>query len=286
MESIDLLEMAGIDFNKFNQKGIDVQNFAEQFLNSGLILNDNIHWIIFHGSYDLAYLLRLLTGIPLPSKEEVFQENLSLYFPNYYDIKAVIQDLNINLKGTLSRIASDLGVRRVGNTHQAGSDSLVTSKVFFQLILQYAEQIDLTSYKNKLYGFNNQSNDDYSQNQGNFNSYFVNNNMNMYGTKTQNTYKGTNINSNVYYPNNNGSNFNNFNSIWNNQQGYANNMFGGYEAVNTANVNPFFQQTNLGDMYMNNTSNMGYSMPINIKNHNSTLKDQKNTNGDSKYMTK
>jgi len=278
MESIGLLEMAGIDFTKFKQNGIEFQTFAELFLNSGLMLNDNVHWITFHGSYDLAYLLKLVTGVLLPNKEEVFNDNLSLYFPNYYDIKALIQDLNINLKGTLSRIASDLGVRRVGNTHQAGSDSLVTSKVYFQLISQYAEQIDLTIYKNKLFGFNNQNSEDYNQNSGNYNYNVYNNMNNMYGNKGQSNFKGTNLNSNVYYPNSNNTNYSNntnFNNIWNGQGGYSNNIYGGYENSN----NSYFQQNGIGDMYnINNSSNnLGYQMPLNIKN---------NTNGVSKDSKK
>jgi CCR4-NOT transcription complex subunit 7/8 len=279
MESIGLLEMAGIDFNKFKEKGIEFQTFAELFLNSGLVLNDNIHWITFHGSYDLAYLIKLVTGVNLPAKEEVFNENLNLYYPNFYDIKAVIQDLNINLKGTLSRIATDLGVRRVGNSHQAGSDSLITSKVFFQLITQYAEQVDLTLYKNKLFGLNNQSVDEFGQSAGNYN-YYANNNMNMYGNKVQNGYKVANMNTNSYYPTTNGTNYNNnnFNSIWNNQGGYSNNMYANYDSVAPNNVNPYFPQQGLNDMYINN--NIGYTMPQNLNKNTGSggLKDPKSFN--------
>ena len=40
-------------------EGIDPINFAEYFMGSGLILNDDVHWIVFHGGFDLAYLLKL-----------------------------------------------------------------------------------------------------------------------------------------------------------------------------------------------------------------------------------
>ncbi len=275
MESIGLLEIAGIDFNKFKQSGIEFQTFAELFINSGLVLNDNIHWITFHGSYDLAYLLKLISGVLLPSKEEVFYENLDMYFPNYYDIKAIIQDLN--MKGTLSKIASDLGVKRVGNTHQAGSDSLVTSRVFFQLISQYSEQIDLPLYKNKLFGLGNNY-DEYGQNNGNYN-YFINNNLNMYGNKAPNAFKNNNINSNIYFPNSNNNNFTNYNTVWNNQSGNAYNIYGNFESVNPNSVNPYFQQTGVGDMYMNNTNNMGYPLQQNV---NSNLNKINGNGGSSK----
>lgn len=47
-ESIMLLENSGIDFHEHKMHGIDIQDFAEVFLASGLPLNDKITWIGFH----------------------------------------------------------------------------------------------------------------------------------------------------------------------------------------------------------------------------------------------
>lgn len=59
------------------------------------------------------------------------------------------------LRGSLSKISTDLGVQRVGSTHQAGSDSLVTVRVFFKLTNPLNMQFNLDYYRNKLFGFEN-----------------------------------------------------------------------------------------------------------------------------------
>ena len=47
-DSIDLLTVSGIDFEKLKTDGIDSSEFAELFISSGLVLNDNIMWLCFH----------------------------------------------------------------------------------------------------------------------------------------------------------------------------------------------------------------------------------------------
>ena len=120
-ESINLLETAGINFNKFLQRGICPSLFAEHMISSGLVLNDNVNWVTFHGIYDLAYLLKLLTNQKLPDNEELLMEDLDLYFNNYYDIRHIIKDLHW-LRGSLTKLSSYFGIQRVGSAHQAGSD--------------------------------------------------------------------------------------------------------------------------------------------------------------------
>jgi CCR4-NOT transcription complex subunit 7/8 len=57
-------------------------------MTSGLVLTDKVSWICFHGAYDFAYILRLLTGKDkLPDNEKTFFEMLSIYFPKIVDIK-------------------------------------------------------------------------------------------------------------------------------------------------------------------------------------------------------
>eukprot|EP00479_Gromia_sphaerica_P001455 TRINITY_DN11647_c0_g1_i1.p2 TRINITY_DN11647_c0_g1~~TRINITY_DN11647_c0_g1_i1.p2 ORF type:complete len:59 (-),score=1.41 TRINITY_DN11647_c0_g1_i1:220-396(-) len=53
----------------------------------GLVLNDDITWISFHGSYDFGYLTKVLQCLPLPDSEIEFYSLLKLYFPHLYDVK-------------------------------------------------------------------------------------------------------------------------------------------------------------------------------------------------------
>ena len=150
--ALNLLEECGIDFNKLKTKGIKHKNFAEYFMISGLVLNDDITWISFHGCYDFGYLLKLLLNSKLPDSEKDFMEDLNTYFKNYYDIRTLVKGKD-NLQGSLSRLAQYLEVLREGKTHQAGSDSLVTIDVYFKLIQNgLIEKNKLKNNKNILFG--------------------------------------------------------------------------------------------------------------------------------------
>ena len=60
-DSIELLQRSGIDFQAHDTRGIDVHNFGELLISSGLVLMKGITWITFHGGYDFGYLLKVLT---------------------------------------------------------------------------------------------------------------------------------------------------------------------------------------------------------------------------------
>ena len=127
---------------------------------SSLVLNPNIHWVSFHGSYDFGYLLQLLLNSPLPLKEEDFTKDLSIYFPSHYDIRILVQG-NEHLQGGLNRLADVLEVFRVGKTHQAGSDSVVTIDVFFKLIKNNLVESDcLIRDENILFGLGQGADDE------------------------------------------------------------------------------------------------------------------------------
>ena len=151
--SIKLLKNSGINFEKLKKNGIKHQIFAEYLITSGLVLNPDIYWISFHGSYDFGYLLKLLTNENLPLCEENFNRMLELYFPNYYDVKILIKDLDYYFNGGLNKLIFKLGVIRKGIMHQAGSDSIATIETFFALI-NYGIITDgkIKKLKNVLYG--------------------------------------------------------------------------------------------------------------------------------------
>lgn len=129
---MELLKDSGFDFDKHKRRGIPHNLFGEYLITSGICFNPEIHWVSFHGGVDFAYLLKVLIGKELPIDEQDFFEYLNSYFCNYYDIKEIKRDIEY-LNGGLSKIAKELSIDRIGTMHQAGSDSLVTCKVFFKL---------------------------------------------------------------------------------------------------------------------------------------------------------
>ena len=98
-------------------------------------MNKDLHWFGFHTDLDFAYLLKLFTGTLLPDTERSFLDNVSLLFPNFYDLKS-IADLSFgSFRGSLGSLSERLGVIRDDKCeHQAGSDSRLTSKCFFQIM--------------------------------------------------------------------------------------------------------------------------------------------------------
>lgn len=100
-DSIELLKQSGIDFAKMEARGIDVSNFGELLMSSGIVLNEDVSrcqtmslqfaatvsklpslqqvkWITFHSGYDFGYLLKVLTCQPLPKTEADFFELLKV----------------------------------------------------------------------------------------------------------------------------------------------------------------------------------------------------------------
>lgn len=153
-KSIESLQQAGIDFNLLERDGIDPHEFAALLIPSGLVCFDNVKWISFHGGYDFGYLTKLLMCMALPNDEVDFDNKMKLYFPTTYDVKHLMKHAiklhnsgmltpldpssaeilqKFEHKSGLENIAETLKVKRIGSAHQAGSDSLLTGRVFFQM---------------------------------------------------------------------------------------------------------------------------------------------------------
>lgn len=130
-ESIDLLIQAEIDFKEHERRGIEVEEFGELLMTSGLVMSEDVTWVSFHSAYDFGYLIKVLTCNLLPEREEDFYKFLNALFPDFYDIKFLVQNSKYLKKG-LQEISNDLGLVRSGVQHQAGSDALLTSHAFFK----------------------------------------------------------------------------------------------------------------------------------------------------------
>jgi CCR4-NOT transcription complex subunit 7/8 len=152
-DSIALLRQAGIDFDRLARDGIEVVDFAHLFLSSGLVMNSDVTWISYHGGYDFAYLLKILSGLANPPTPEEFFASLKVYFPRFYDIKYVVAQTEPRVTGGLSELADALGVPRLWTAHQAGSDSLVTFLTFFRYVNRaFGGALREEKYTNRLYG--------------------------------------------------------------------------------------------------------------------------------------
>jgi len=91
-----------LDLARHGVDGIDVTEFAELLLTSGIVLNDEVRWLTFHAGFDFAYLLHVLLGggqggsssgtgnVSLPASEQDFFELISLYFPCIFDVKSLV----------------------------------------------------------------------------------------------------------------------------------------------------------------------------------------------------
>lgn len=162
-DSITLLKEAGIDFDQLNAKGIQEVRLADLMISSGLILNEDIHWITFHGAFDFGYLMRVMANHKLPQTLEKFQNSMKVYFPSVYDLKIIIQEVPELKNGSLAKLSHDLDVKRSGMQHQAGSDALLTLHCFFKIRNTYFKNGITRKAWNRIYGLNQEYNPAYNQ---------------------------------------------------------------------------------------------------------------------------
>ncbi len=153
-DSINLLKEAGIDFNELSIKGIPELRFADLFLSSGLALNEDVHWITFHGAFDFGYLIKSISNTKLPKTLEGFNSTVKQYFPNVYDLKIIVNEVPDLKNGSLTKLGHDLEVKRSGIMHQAGSDALLTSLCFFKIKSTYLKSGISKKNINRIFGLN------------------------------------------------------------------------------------------------------------------------------------
>lgn len=152
--SIEALRQAAVDFSRLEVEGIDPFQFGALLVSSGLVCDDDMHWISFHGGYDFGYLTKVLLLLPLPDDEFEFDKVMKRFFPSIYDVKYLMKQAckqhgnrettpldgptldilqKFQISAGLEQLAESMKIKRQGLAHQAGSDSLLTGKVFFKM---------------------------------------------------------------------------------------------------------------------------------------------------------
>ena len=223
-ESITLLKKSGINFEKLKNRGIKHNVFAQYLMTSGLVLNPDIYWVSYQGSYDFGYLLKLLINEKLPPNEDRFIDSLNLYFHNYLDVKILVKDKEYYFNGGLNKLINKLRISRKGIMHQAGSDSIATIETYISLINYYIINNDkIQKLKNILYGIgagqDNANTINYTTYQNSTNNNSVNNNIippnnnNFFVNDIPNNNKIPN-NNQISYPQTNNCNYKNMKINW------------------------------------------------------------------------
>lgn len=199
--------------------------------------------------------MKVITGLPLPDSEFGFLESLKLYFPHYYDIRHIVR-FSDNLRGSLSRLGQELNINRIGIQHQAGSDSIITSEIFFKLKADYFSEDLIRTDKNVLFGLGvGEDTEVYGYM---FGGNLANlNNLNPVNSKLGQS--GSNSNNNLAFPGNEGGQFNQSHNNF-----YSQNMMGlpytyiqprSHSAL-SSNTTPYFP-------HMNNLNNLNNLNNIN-----------------------
>lgn len=128
-ESVAFLRTAGMDFSRHQTEGITALAMGQQLANSRLVGALAPSWLTFSGSYDWAYLLKLITlGRALPSQPSTFGKVLSVYCPKRHELRDLLPT------GSLEVLGKKYGVKRWGKAHTAGSDALLTLELFVLLV--------------------------------------------------------------------------------------------------------------------------------------------------------
>ena len=174
-ESINFLTEHGLDLEQHEQNGIDPAQFGAALIASGMAMFEDVRWISFHSGYDFAYLVKLMSCKELPEDEAEYRRLMNLYFPSIYDIKFMMKHAqktqsangqaltpsaanilnNLGVKSGLQDLAEVLGIARMGIAHQAGSDSLLTGKVFWDVKKNiFNDTIDDETYLGQIWGLN------------------------------------------------------------------------------------------------------------------------------------
>ncbi|XP_065048809.1 probable CCR4-associated factor 1 homolog 11 [Musa acuminata AAA Group] len=131
-DSIELLVQSGHDFQQNRRHGIDARRCAYLVCVKLFCQPYSSKYVTFHGLYDVAFVIKMITRAPLPNTLNEFSDLVRTIFGQIYDLKYIsrfcggLRRGEIGLVG-LSRL---LNFEPVGIRHQAAYDSLLIGALF------------------------------------------------------------------------------------------------------------------------------------------------------------
>ncbi|CAL9758415.1 unnamed protein product, partial [Musa acuminata subsp. burmannicoides] len=139
-KSLELLRRSGHDLEGNRRNGINGDKWSNVLRNKLFDRRYGSVYVTFHGLYDVAYVIKLITGgAPLPPTLREFIAAARRVFGALYDIKYIAKYCD-GLSGRefgLTSLAQELVVQQDGNPHQAAYDSLSISRVFNEMNRRY-----------------------------------------------------------------------------------------------------------------------------------------------------
>ena len=159
-----LAQQSSVNFQAHMSRGIKHFEFAELLIDSGLLLDKSINWVSYHAGYDLGFLISMLMNDSLPVDEEEFHWWCDKYFPNFFDLKYIGNqvlgsDEKMN-KPSIEYLAEELhllpispSIRQLfGNAAQHPTSTLhayLSMECFKELMRQ---SVDPTRFKGYIWG--------------------------------------------------------------------------------------------------------------------------------------
>ena len=150
--AVNILEGHGVNFEQHKSHGIYAQKLFLQLGLSGLVKNNNIHFIAFQGTYDFGHIVKGLDlasgpGIKkLPKRRDNFLAALSTNFRNIAALKCMVGD-----HVSLTDLCASLGVQQEGRRYHAGPDSQLIMQCF-AVMLRYRFHYNLQQLHNGVHG--------------------------------------------------------------------------------------------------------------------------------------
>ncbi|KAF3781714.1 putative CCR4-associated factor 1-like protein 2 [Nymphaea thermarum] len=132
-----VLRASAVDAEESKRRAIDPSHFSFSLFGASILMRSRIRWVVFKGGLDFGGLLKLLRGEDLPRKRDEWFQWLQAYFPSFYDVMHLTEQLRLAPAGgggSLDGVAEKMGVGRDGqHTQGAGSDSLLVLRVFLKM---------------------------------------------------------------------------------------------------------------------------------------------------------